>query len=70
MRILIAFLPGDSWNHSAGINGSLWQAPLPNLIPLEFQELPGFCQILAGNQWRTVKTSYGVGLVLMASRDL
>jgi hypothetical protein len=27
---------------------SIWQVPLPNLIPPEFQELPGFCRIPAG----------------------
>jgi len=43
-----AFRPCDSWNHSTGIVLSIWQVPVPKLIPLEFRELPGFCRIPAG----------------------
>jgi len=42
------FLPCDSWNHSAGIVLSIWQATVPKLIPMEFWELTGFCWIPAG----------------------
>ena len=34
--------------NSARIISSIWQAPLPNLIPLELWELPGFHRIPAG----------------------
>jgi hypothetical protein len=38
----------NSVQNSAGILLSIWQVPLQKLIPLEFQELPGFRRIPAG----------------------
>jgi hypothetical protein len=38
----------NSVRNSARIVLPIWQVPLPNLIPPEFRELPGFRQIPAG----------------------
>jgi hypothetical protein len=45
-RVIPAFRRNlNSVQNSAGIVLSIWQVPLPNLIPPEFRELPGFRQI-------------------------
>jgi hypothetical protein len=48
-RVIPAFRRNlNSVQNSAGIVLSIWQVPLPNLIPPEFRELPGFRRIPAG----------------------
>ena len=49
--------------NSAGIIWSIWQAPLPNLIPLEFRELPGFRQ-------ESVEDNKDLGLIKVSAQCL